>query len=231
MKNRYSATLLAATLTATGVVALIATAFIGLNALWLQPTAGHAHAHAHDGHPEHPKATTGQNRAGSKHTHPQHDPAESRKESPRVSAASYELPPHQGITFLEDVYDGRPFVVARDLGVGRKGAMGFDIQRRDAISSLGACSHWIVSCVDPEHRSLDECVAAAPTCDTDDPWNNDEHTFCCPAACAQDFSDARNKGLESIEAFTQVYFLAPSCFPAAMQLLADETTNGFSPEP
>ena len=45
-------------------------------------------------------------------------------------------------------------MVAQDLGVEQRGAMGFDITKRDAISSLGACAHWIVSCVEPNERSL-----------------------------------------------------------------------------
>lgn len=139
------------------------------------------------------------------------------------SAIEFELPEHKGAAFLEEVYNGKPLRVAQDLGIDKRGAMGFDISKRDAISSLGACAHWIVSCVDPTERSLDDCVAAAPTCSNDRPWENDEHTFCCPTACAENYATARAQSQSSIEAFIQTYYTNPTCFPEALKLLEEGT--------
>ena len=134
-------------------------------------------------------------------------------------ASSFELPEHRGVAFLEEVYTGEPLMVAQDLGVEQRGAMGFDITKRDAISSLGACAHWIVSCVEPNERSLDQCVAAAPTCQSERPWEADEHTFCCPAACTDNYAKARLSADTDLEAFTSTFFTNPTCFPEALELL------------
>ena len=77
-------------------------------------------------------------------------PTQTAKDGVRNPAKDYELPGHKGVAFLEELYNGQPLRVAQDLGINKRGAMGFDITKRDAISSLGACAHWIVSCVDPE---------------------------------------------------------------------------------
>ena len=120
-------------------------------------------------------------------------------------------------------------MVAQDLGVEQRGAMGFDITKRDAISSLGACAHWIVSCVEPNERSLDQCVAAAPTCQSERPWEADEHTFCCPAACTDNYAKARLSADTDIQAFTSTFFTNPTCFPEAVELLNSGTPTPDTP--
>ena len=117
-------------------------------------------------------------------------------------------PRTSGVAFLEEVYTGEPLMVAQDLGVEQRGAMGFDITKRDAISSLGACAHWIVSCVEPNERSSTS-VAAAPTCQSERPWEADEHTFCCPAACTDNYKArlSADTDIRSIDLFTNPMLL------------------------
>ena len=174
-----------------------------------QSAATEIHLHAHDAHPTPNKSKT--------------------EASDHNPALDYELPEHKGVRFLEEVYNGKPLRVAQDLGVNKRGVMGFDVTKRDAISSLGACAHWIVSCVDPESRSLDQCVAAAPTCESDRPWETEEHTFCCPSTCADNYANARAQSVGQIEAFTQTFFTNPTCFPAAVELLENGPTTPTIP--
>ena len=163
-------------------------------------------------------------------TTPSRAPSQTAQTDGRNPARDYQLPPHKGVAFLEELYNGQPLRVAQDLGINKRGAMGFDITKRDAISSLGACAHWIVSCVDPKERSLDQCVAAAPTCESDQPWENEEHTFCCPAACADNYATARTNSQSAIEAFTMTYYTNPTCFPAAVELLESGPSTPTVPQ-
>ena len=96
------------------------------------------------------------------------------------------------------------------------GGLQLDPTGSDALTALGACSDLVTYCFQPGARSLDECVAAVPQCTTSRPWQEKE---CCPAACADAYAKARDKGQEPISAFEQTFFLQPDCFPGVRALL------------
>ncbi len=96
------------------------------------------------------------------------------------------------------------------------GGLQLDPQGDDAITALGACADLITYCYEPGERSMDECVQAVPQCKTSKPWDEDN---CCPAACADAYAKARDRGQEPFTAFEQTYFLEPDCFPGVRALL------------
>ncbi len=96
------------------------------------------------------------------------------------------------------------------------GSLQIDPRGSDAITALGSCTDLITYCFQPGERSLDECVEAVPRCRTSEPWKEDE---CCPSACADAYSQAREKGQEPIAAFEKAFFLEPDCFPGVRALL------------
>jgi hypothetical protein len=96
------------------------------------------------------------------------------------------------------------------------GGLQLDPQGDDAITALGACTDLITYCYEPGARSMDECVQAVPQCKTSKPWDEDD---CCPAACADAYAKARDRGQEPVTAFEQTFFLEPDCFPGVRALL------------
>jgi hypothetical protein len=96
------------------------------------------------------------------------------------------------------------------------GGLQLDPRGDDAITALGACSDLITYCFEPGSRSVDECVQAVPQCKTSKPWEEDD---CCPAACADAYAKARERGQEPFAAFEQTFFLEPDCFPGVRALL------------
>jgi hypothetical protein len=96
------------------------------------------------------------------------------------------------------------------------GGLQLDPTGSDALTALGTCSDLVTYCFQPGARSLDECVTAVPQCTTSKPWQEKE---CCPAACADAYAKARDKGQEPISAFEQTFFLQPDCFPGVRSLL------------
>lgn len=95
---------------------------------------------------------------------------------------------------------------------------------QDPITALGTCTRWVVGCVDPGNRSLDDCARSVPTCTTDKPWEEDAH--CCPATCFDNYATLREAGVEPIVAFDTVFFADGSCFPGVEDLV-----QGASPAP
>jgi hypothetical protein len=87
----------------------------------------------------------------------------------------------------------------------------------DAITAVGTCTDLITYCYEPGTRSIDECVEAVPRCKTSTPWKEEED--CCPSACAEAYSRARDQGNEPITAFEKAFFLEPDCFPGVRSLL------------
>lgn len=95
---------------------------------------------------------------------------------------------------------------------------------RDPLTTVGGCTRWIVSCVQPGNRSLDDCAKSAPHCATDKPWQEEAH--CCPASCFESYASLRTEGIDPIASFDTVYFEDGSCFPGLKDLL-----SGVSPAP
>jgi len=105
-----------------------------------------------------------------------------------------------------------------------KGHLEIQEDLRDPVTTVGGCTRWIVGCVEPGNRSLDDCARSAPHCSTDKPW--EEETHCCPASCFESYATLRVGGIEPIPAFDAVYFENGSCFPGLEDLL-----SGVSPAP
>ncbi|MBT6176005.1 MAG: hypothetical protein HOI23_02080 [Deltaproteobacteria bacterium] len=105
-----------------------------------------------------------------------------------------------------------------------QGHMEIQKDLRDPLTTVGACTRWIVGCVEPGQRSLDDCALSVPQCTTDKPWEEEAH--CCPASCFDSYATLRESGVEPITAFDTVYFADGSCFPGLEDLL-----TGVSPAP
>jgi len=105
-----------------------------------------------------------------------------------------------------------------------QGHMEIQDDLRDPLTALGACTRWIVGCVEPGNRSIDDCARSVPQCTTDKPWEEEAH--CCPSSCFDSYATIREAGIESITAFDTVYFADGSCFPGLEELL-----TGVSPAP
>ena len=87
----------------------------------------------------------------------------------------------------------------------------------DAITAVGTCTDLIAYCVAPS-RSIETCVAATPTCRTEQPWT--EAIPCCPGACHSDFAAAVAAGADPLAAFTDTFFRGATCFPGVADALA-----------
>jgi hypothetical protein len=108
--------------------------------------------------------------------------------------------------------DGNAIVI--ELSDGR---IELDPTANDAITAVGACTDLVTYCFTPPALTLSACVAVAPTCFTDEPWT--EPVPCCPAACKADFAAAVDVGGREIDAFQDVFFRAPACFPGVTDAL------------
>ena len=102
-----------------------------------------------------------------------------------------------------------------------QGHMEIQDDLRDPLTAMGACTRWVVGCVDPGNRSLDDCARSVPQCATDKPW--EEETHCCPTSCFDNYATLREAGAEPIDAFDTVYFTDGSCFPGLEELLSGAT--------
>ena len=127
---------------------------------------------------------------------------------------SFDPPPPQDIenAGLPQLANGRLLALAIPGG-----QLELDPTRRDPVTALGACTHWISSCVEPESRSLDDCARSAPACLTDRPWEED--AVCCPTACFDAYERARQSGTEPMTAFPEVYFRGATCFPGVAEMV------------
>ena len=105
-----------------------------------------------------------------------------------------------------------------------QGHMEIQKDLRDPLTAVGACTRWIVGCVEPGQRSLDDCARSVPQCTSDKPWEEEAH--CCPASCFDSYATLRESGVEPITAFDTIYFADGSCFPGLEDLL-----TGVSPAP
>jgi len=98
-----------------------------------------------------------------------------------------------------------------------EGGLQLDPRGDDAITALGACTDLVTYCFEPGKRTLDQCMESVPQCKTSKPWQ--ESDACCPAACTDAYTQARDKGQEPVAAFEQVLFTQPDCFPGVRALL------------
>ena len=76
------------------------------------------------------------------------------------------------------------------------------------IHVLARCAALVSHCVEGATRTLDACMASAPTCTTATPWSEPP---CCPAACAMQYETRRRAGDAPLRAFDRTLFGEPSC--------------------
>jgi hypothetical protein len=88
---------------------------------------------------------------------------------------------------------------------------------RDPLTALGACADLVTYCYSPPSQSLDQCMTSAPSCQTAQPWRENQ---CCPTACRTAYQTARRNGQTEMQAFESVFFQQPDCFPGVRQMLA-----------
>lgn len=121
----------------------------------------------------------------------------------------YEPPPPPDLSRLGVPTDpeGRPVLIS---GPGL--ALAYDAEARDPVTALASCTRWVMGCLDPQSRSLDDCFYSAPRCATPEPWK--ESAECCPQACFDAYAAARvERALEPYPAFEAVMFRDGSCVP------------------
>jgi hypothetical protein len=85
----------------------------------------------------------------------------------------------------------------------------------DPLTALGACADLVTGCYGPT-MPLDRCVAGARACTTAQPWNE---SACCPVACQQRFAQQRQAGRAPLDAFENVFFTEPNCFPGVQAMV------------
>lgn len=86
---------------------------------------------------------------------------------------------------------------------------------RGPVDALAACAALVSYCVSPE-RSLDACMASAPRCATEQPW---DEPACCPSACQDGYEAQRRAGAMPIQAFRRVLFRDARCIPGLAERL------------
>ena len=137
----------------------------------------------------------------------------------KVSYAPPPLPDLNALK-LKQTETGGYMLFPVDTGESQ-GHMEIQDDLRDPLTAVGACTRWIVGCVDPGNRSLDDCARSVPQCTTDKPWEEEAH--CCPTSCFDNYATLREAGVEPIDAFDTVYFTNGSCFPGLEELLSGAT--------
>ena len=169
----------------------------------------------HETHEDHPEGASSQGSA-----------PQMRDFKPETLKAEQNPPPvlsfpNIGASFLEEVYTGEPLMVAR-IWVSSNAARWVSTSQNAMQSQTLAHAHIGLS------RVLSPMNAAAPmrgggtTCQSERPWEADEHAFCCPAACTDNYAKARLSADTDLEAFTSTFFTNPTCFPEALELLNSE---------
>ena len=145
-------------------------------------------------------------------------PSVSAKASQIGRLVSYTPPPLVNLKALKlpETETGGVMLFPVDNG-DSQGHLEIQEDLRDPLTTVGSCTRWIVSCVEPGTRSLDDCARSAPHCATDKPWEEEAH--CCPASCFESYATLRVGGVEPIPAFDAVYFESGSCFPGLEDLL------------
>lgn len=128
----------------------------------------------------------------------------------------YTPPPDPDVSSLGLPADpeGRPILIS-GAGLG----LVHDATLRSPVTALGGCTYWVMSCLEPSSRSLDDCFYSVPKCQTVEPWNEDQR--CCPTSCFEAYANARlSEGKDPYPAFESVMFRDGSCMPGLQDLKA-----------
>jgi hypothetical protein len=82
----------------------------------------------------------------------------------------------------------------------------------DGITAWADCLSTVSGCMREagEAGDVGACVASAPVCATDTPW---EEGPCCPADCVSAFDAAVSAGSSAHDAYVQAWVMEPACFP------------------
>ncbi len=122
------------------------------------------------------------------------------------------IPPEPDLSQLPLNAEGHPVVVQTD-----QVEISIDTSQRGPTNALAACMAVIEQCWVDQRRSavnrieiMDRCERSAPTCATDEPWNE---TACCPAACWQRYEAARFAGQDPTAIEDEIYFGSDPCIP------------------
>jgi hypothetical protein len=91
---------------------------------------------------------------------------------------------------------------------------------KDPVTAVGRCTRWIMHCLEPPTRTLDDCARSAPSCLTQTPWN--EATDCCPVTCFTGYEALRKTGVAPLMALGRVYFEDGACFPGLRAMVGRE---------
>jgi hypothetical protein len=96
--------------------------------------------------------------------------------------------------------------------------LGFDPNEKNPLIGLKECNVSILACVE-EKGVFDECVAAAPRCVSETPWDGDPAGLgCCPEACLLAYFNARPAKRFS-EAMKE---LNNGCYPGFLDYMRSE---------
>ncbi|MFT3924563.1 MAG: hypothetical protein QM778_18635 [Myxococcales bacterium] len=94
------------------------------------------------------------------------------------------------------------------------GANGLEIridpEQKTPVNTMRACRGWLRECRKANPGRFDQCVAEAPDCKNERPWEHDEQ--CCPHACGVQYEALRKKGQPYDEAWLAVIEQG-DCFP------------------
>lgn len=138
-------------------------------------------------------------------------------EAPTIGKQVEFAPPPQVDLTMADLprsSSGRPIVV-KVPGI----QVEYDSELKDAVTALAGCVELLMSCVEPDARSLDDCFFSSRKCETESPWM--EGAFCCPSTCFEKYATLRIEGVEEFNAFEDTFFKDRTCFPGLVARLAE----------
>ncbi|MBI4818797.1 MAG: hypothetical protein HY791_21180 [Deltaproteobacteria bacterium] len=108
------------------------------------------------------------------------------------------------------VVDGYPTAFSGSVS-GTSVALRYDATLKDPVTAKGACLDVLVRCLESlpsGDASVRRCVAEAPVCATQEPWNE---APCCPTACKDAF--AAEAGASAYDAAIEHFADGVSCYP------------------
>lgn len=88
---------------------------------------------------------------------------------------------------------------------------------RDAIYTQATCTEGLNRCLRGAGGSFSSCVARAPVCATDQPWN--EAGACCPKACLDAYAAGIAAGGAPLATWLSIWATPHACFPGLSKLL------------
>lgn len=90
---------------------------------------------------------------------------------------------------------------------------------RTPLTAAAGCAAVVMACWDPDQRSIAACLAHAPACSTEDPWNDD--ALCCDDACLPRYLELREQGMKMTLALPRAVFDHGSCMPGVDDFLGE----------